>query len=313
MTGPVVVVGQVARDLAVRIEQVPAAGRTVDVLTRREMLGGKGANIAVGLAQLGVEVTLIAVVGDDLVGEQLLEQCARDAIDVRAVLRRPATESALMIDIVTADGRWRYLESVPAGTLLSPADVLVAADVLRRADTVIVQLQQPAAAALAALQQAGPGCRVVLDGVPEADDETRRRLLRSATVLRCDAREAELIARRPIPDPAAARAVARELLDAGPSLVVLAVGDEGNLAVWADGETLAPLIEESEVVDTTGGGDAFVAALTWSLIGGADPDHAVRLATAAAGLTVGRVGGRPALNADRVRRLAAHGAARRER
>lgn len=47
---PLVVVGQVARDLVLRIDQLPAAGGSVDVARRRELLGGKGANIAVGLA-----------------------------------------------------------------------------------------------------------------------------------------------------------------------------------------------------------------------------------------------------------------------
>jgi ribokinase len=91
-------------------------------------------------------------------------------------------------------------------------------------------------------------------------------------------------------------------------LIVLAVGEEGNLAVWEDGEVLVPLTDTA-VRDTTGAGDAFVAALTWSLLAGADPTRAVRSGTAAAGLTVGHLGGRPALTADRVRQLARTGTA----
>ena len=84
---PIVVVGQVARDLVLVVDQVPEAGGSVDVDRRRELLGGKGANIAVGLAQLGAAVALVGVVGDDLVGEQLLAQAARDGLDT---LGRPA-------------------------------------------------------------------------------------------------------------------------------------------------------------------------------------------------------------------------------
>lgn len=303
-----VVVGQIARDLVLAVQEVPDAGGSADVTARRELLGGKGANIAVGLAQLGAPATLIGVVGDDAVGDRLLEQCVRDGLDTRAVIRRPDTESALMVDVVTDDGRWRYLESVPPETLLTAADVQGAAGVLEQAEAVIVQLQQPAEAALVAVEVVGPDCLVVLDGVVQADEATRRSLLRAATVLRCDAREAELIADRPIPDTATARAVARDLLSAGPRLVVLAVGEEGNLAVWPDGEVLVPLTD-TDVTDTTGGGDAFVAALTWSLLAGADPTRAVRSATAAAGLTVGHLGGRPSLTADRVRELSEGGTA----
>ena len=105
MTGPVVVLGQIARDLVLAVAEVPAAGGSADVTVRRELLGGKGANIAVGLAQLGARVAVIGVVGDDAVGGSLLQQCERDGLDVDAVVRRSDTESALMVDVVTADGR----------------------------------------------------------------------------------------------------------------------------------------------------------------------------------------------------------------
>ncbi|PBJ29532.1 PfkB family carbohydrate kinase, partial [Mycobacterium avium] len=64
----VVVIGQIGRDLVLRIDRPPTAGESATVLRREELLGGKGANQAVGLAQLGVPVALIGVVGDDQAG-----------------------------------------------------------------------------------------------------------------------------------------------------------------------------------------------------------------------------------------------------
>ncbi|MFG1891405.1 PfkB family carbohydrate kinase [Micromonospora sp. NPDC049051] len=55
----VMVVGQVARDLVLLVDEVPEAGGTAPVRRRRELLGGKGANQAVGLAQLGAAVGLL--------------------------------------------------------------------------------------------------------------------------------------------------------------------------------------------------------------------------------------------------------------
>lgn len=59
----VVVLGQIGRDLALRTTRLPVQGGTEPVVERIERLGGKGANQAVGLAQLGVPVSLIGVVG----------------------------------------------------------------------------------------------------------------------------------------------------------------------------------------------------------------------------------------------------------
>ncbi len=292
---PIVVLGQVARDLVLTVDQLPEAGGSVDVGRRRELLGGKGANIAVGLAQLDVAVALVGVVGDDLVGEQLIAQAARDGLDVSAVRRRESCESALMVDIVTPDGQWRYLESVPPGALLTTEDIDQACDHLRAAQTVILQLQQPADAMLAALDALRPGCVVIMDGLPE-EQSTRDRILAAASVLRLDAHEAELLVGHAIPDESAARKAAAGLLDRGPDLVVLAVGTDGNLVAWASDAVLVPLFDASRVVDTTGGGDAFVATLAWALDRGEDRVRAARLATAAAGLVVAHPGGRPALD-----------------
>ena len=96
----IVVVGQVGRDLVLTVEELPAAGSAAAVLERQELLGGKGANQAVGCRQLGAEVGLVGVVGTDPAGEAVLAQAAGDGIDVGAVVRRSGAPTALLVDLV---------------------------------------------------------------------------------------------------------------------------------------------------------------------------------------------------------------------
>ncbi|MEU5722060.1 PfkB family carbohydrate kinase [Micromonospora sp. NPDC047738] len=288
------VVGQVCRDLVLVVDEVPGPSRTAPVRRRRELLGGKGANQAVGLAQLGVRPGLLGVVGEDEVGDRLLGQARSDGIDVAPVLRRAGTPSALIVDVVDADAHWRYLEDIPEATLLTEADVTGAAEVLSAARAVLVQLQQPLPAALAAARCAREADRlVVLDGAP-ADPAGATELLALADVLRADAREVELIVGDPPKDAGTGLRAGRELLARGPSLVAVEVAGEGNAFVWPDGERFVP-ISDTPTVDTTGAGDAFVAALTVSLLRGEPYEQVARHAVAAAGATVGHPGGRPAL------------------
>jgi ribokinase len=140
------------------------------------------------------------------------------------------------------------------------------------------------------------GNLVVLDGAP-ADGDAVDGLLACGDVVRADARETELLAGRPVPDAAAGLRVGRLLLDNGPRLVALSVGDAGNVFVWPDGDIVVPLAEV-DVVDTTGAGDAFTAALTLALLRGAEPAEAAHAATVAAAATVGHVGGRPCLTPE---------------
>jgi ribokinase len=201
------VVGQLARDLVLTVDRVPGAGTSADATGRREQLGGKGANQAVALAQLGIAPRLVAVAGDDVIGDVLLDQARRDGIDVGSVVRRRGTLTGLIVELLDADARWRYVQHLPPPVLLSEGDVLGAHRVIAGADAVLVQLQQPVAAALAAARIGREAGRlVVLDG--EVSD---RRLMAYADVVRADEREA--------------MGLDEQVLDEGPSLLALAQAD----------------------------------------------------------------------------------------
>lgn len=121
-----VVVGQLARDVVMVMERLPDAGSSGPVRERLEQLGGKGANQAVGLSQLGVPAALVAVAGDDPVGDALLARAAVDGVDVSHVVRRAGTPTGLIVEVLEDGGRWRYLEHLPQGVLLTEADVRAA-------------------------------------------------------------------------------------------------------------------------------------------------------------------------------------------
>lgn len=305
----VVVVGVVGRDLVVSVEELPQPGGRGPVRARLEGLGG-ALNQAVACVQLGLTAAAVGVVGDDDAGRVVLDEARRDGLDVTGVVARSGTATALMVDIVEGGGVRRVLEDVPDAVLLTAADVRGAAPVFRGSRAVLVQAAQPPAAVAEAVRLAArAGALVLLDGAV-TDEEVRREVLPTADVVRADAAEAPDLAGREVPDVPAALEVAGELLAAGPGLVALAVGSEGNVLAWPGGHVVLPLLG-GEPVDPTGGGDAFVAGLVAALLGGADPESAGWAASAAAALTVAHLGGRPELDPAQVDGLARE--SRRER
>ncbi|HZP52717.1 ribokinase [Actinocrinis sp.] len=300
----VVVFGQAGRDLVLPIDELPQPGASAVVHTHSEVLGGKGANQAVSFARLGIRVALVAVLGDDRAGDEALARARADGIDVSCVVRRTDTVTGLIVEILDREHRWRYFEDLPEAVQLTRADVEAAGDLLARSDAAVIQLQQPAAACLTAATMARKaGCRVVLDGAPQPDH--RRALLESAQVLRADGHEAALLTGRKIDGVKDAVHAAEELLGSGPEVVALAVEGKGNLVAWPQGHAFYPL-DDAQTVDTTGAGDAFVAALTTALALGEAPREAGRWAVAASALTVEHVGGRPRITAETLQaRLAA--------
>jgi ribokinase len=133
-TGTAAVVGQLARDLVLSVAELPGPGAAADAADRREQLGGKGANQAVALAQLGVRPRLIAAAGDDVIGDVLLDQARADGIDVSTVVRRRGTLTGLIVEVLDARAEYRYVQDLP---LLTVADVRGATRALATADAVL--------------------------------------------------------------------------------------------------------------------------------------------------------------------------------
>lgn len=290
----VVVVGQLARDLVLEVDALPAAGSAADVGTRHELLGGKGANCARAVAQLGAPVGLLAVAGDDPVGDEMLAQARASGVGTAAVVRRPGTGTGLIVECLEPQARWRYLQHLPEPVHVRPDDLDPAA--LRAADTVVLQGQQPSRTLADAARLArDAGARTVLDGAP--DEAHRDELLAHVDVLRADPAEAGLMVGDRPDDAGSALAAARALRRRGPGLVVLGAEGAGNVAVWDGGERTEPLADV-DVVDTTGGGDAMTAALAVALRAGAHPTRALRAASDAAAATVTHPGGRPRLSRE---------------
>ncbi|MFC7464568.1 PfkB family carbohydrate kinase [Brachybacterium sp. GCM10030252] len=293
--GGVLVVGQIGRDLVLSADRVPEPGASVDVSERLEMWGGKGANQAVGMRQLGTPVGLLGVVGEDEVGERLLASARADDIDVRAVVRRGT--SVLLVDVVDAEGRRRLFEHVPAEALLTGGDVYSAREAVARADTVCLQLQQPEPALLEAARLAtATGADLVLDGAPQTPEV--RALVGQARVVRANAHEGELLTGFALDTEEAALSAARGVLEEGVEVVAFGVADAGDLVVWAEGHRFLPHGTQ-RVLDPTGAGDAFLAGLVTGLRNGAAPARAGELAADCAASTVQRLGGRPDLSALR--------------
>jgi ribokinase len=75
--------------------------------------------------------------------------------------------------------------------------------------------------------------------------------------------------------------LAKALHGHGVGTVVITLGGDGALICDDDGVRSVPAVPAREVVDTTGAGDAFTAALSVALAEGKPTDGAVRFAAAA--------------------------------
>jgi ribokinase len=293
---PIVVVGSLNMDLVMRTERVPAGGETLAGHDFNTLPGGKGANQALACARLGGKVAMIGRVGDDGFGRTLCAGLAQDGVDVAAVLETPAVTTGVAVILVEDSGQNRILLAAGANGRLTAEDIDRAADLIRGAALLIVQLEVPLAAVRRAVALAGAaGVPVLLNPAPAA--ALPADLLAQVDLLVPNETEAALLTGRPAGGRDAARAAARILhgqVAPGSGRVVLTLGQDGVLVLDEKGERHHPAARVT-AVDTTAAGDTFIGGLAVGLLEGLELDAAIALGQRAAALCVTRPGAQPSI------------------
>jgi len=273
----VTVIGDSTLDVTVRPAAAPRAGD--DVPARISLSpGGQGANVAVRLARAGLEVRLATALADDAAGRLLSDALAADGV---AVLSVAAERSGLVISLLDAAGERAMLSD---RVTLDPGGVAAACAGADWVHCSVYPLADDATAdALAELlgslrpttiTSAGGGS---LPDDPALAARVRRRLSAAGVRLLIVGRdEASALLDRQLPSlPAAADALA----GAFPSVITVVTGAAAGSAAAGPGFALSvPAVEPATpMVDATGAGDAYVAALIVRLLGTDWPPDATTL------------------------------------
>ncbi|MGZ4463887.1 MAG: PfkB family carbohydrate kinase [Nocardioides sp.] len=251
--------------------------------------GGVGRNVAENLARLGTRTHLVAAVGQDALGDQLLSATSAAGVHVEHV-RRSARATGTYTAVLDADGELVVAVADMAATdELGPEQVHAARDLLAGAGLVVLDGNlAPATLGLAADLASDAGVRVVVEpvSVPKARAVaplvTADRPLFAVTPNRD-----ELTALTDLPARTDRQLLttARALHDRGVAHVWVRLGARGSLLSGPDGPTFLDPVA-AEVADVTGAGDAMLAAFCHALLAGDDPAAAAAYGHAAAALTV---------------------------
>ena len=269
----------------------------------RTGLGGVGRNIAHNLALLGADVELLTAIGGDHYAELVARSCESLGIGVSRALRVPESSTSTYVCISDERGDMALAVSDMAICgALTPEYFAAQLDVLNGAALVVADTNLPAAS----LRYLAEHLTVPLfvDPVSAAKTERLAGLLPRIHTIKPNALEAEILSGVPVVDRNSARRAARQIIESGVRQVFLSLGKEGFLAA-AEDETVWQPAPEAEVVNTTGAGDAMMAALVWAWLRGENLSRAAALGAAAAAITIeNEETVSPALSAEAVLRRA---------
>lgn len=262
----ITILGSVNLDFIIQTQTLPTAGETIGNGTFTALPGGKGANVAMMARRLGADVTLLACVGDDPQAGPALAMLKEADVDLSKVQRLADAPTGIAFINVSDDGENQIAVASGANMAFSPERLDAPSG-----DAIISQFEIPEETILAAAKNTeaffalnpspvGPDLAPFLDHV-------------------------ELIIVNQ-----GEYAHYEKSLAGFVGLIAVTKGGDGAELIKA-GELIASAQPpEVDIVDTTGAGDSFAAALTVAMIEGQEPQAALEFACAAGALTATRLG-----------------------
>ena len=277
----VAVAGEVITDL------VPAGEDGVF----RAAPGGSPANVAVGLARLGVPARMLARLSDDVLGRRLRAHLIGNGVDLSYAVAAPEP-SSLAIVALQADGSaaydfrvdgtadWQWTDDELTSALDGAAALHVGSLGLTTPPGGAVLRRLAARATATATVSFDPNVRQLLMGPPAEVLAVVHELLAVADVVKASDEDVAWLEPDKTPEE-----VAASWLSHGPGLVVVTRGGDGALASGRGSRAVSRPGVAVDVVDTVGAGDSFMSALLAGLarreLLGADRRDALRSLTAA--------------------------------
>lgn len=231
-------------------------------------VGGSPANVAVGLARLGVPARLAARIGNDPLGRRIRRHLDENGVDLSNAVAAAEHSSLAIVGIGedggadydfrvdgTADWQWRDDElskaldtsvaAVHSGSLaltMAPGADVVLAALTRVRETATISYD--------------PNCRPLLMGTRDKLLARVERVLAVADVVKASADDVDWLLPGTSPEQAA-----QDWLTRGPAIVAITLGANGVVAAARDAGVVRRPGHPVQVVDTIGAGDSFTSTL----------------------------------------------------
>lgn len=291
----ILVVGSLNMDLIVRVARLPRVGESLAVNNYVMIPGGKGANQALACARLGAEVVLLGKVGKDVFGERIVSSLSQEGVNTDHVIKDPKLPTGMGLVILNYQGANRALVAKGANANCRVEDWKAIVDnIIFGFDIILLQLEIPLEVVKYFINMAKDNnILTILDPAPACPVSPE--LFRKVDILIPNQIEAEFFSGQKVTNVKTAKLAAQKLLQLGPSIVIVKLGEKGVFLFTEEEQIYLPPIKV-KVVDTLGAGDAFAGALAVALARNGNFKEALRYANYAGALSVTKLGAQPSMS-----------------
>lgn len=262
----IAIIGSINLDIVARVKAFPQPGETITNATVNRFPGGKGANQALAAHRLGASVYMVGRVGDDPAADEALHTLREEGVDLSYCRTLKGISTGLAMIIVSDTGENQIVVAPGANAAFDAEHLIVP-----RSDAIIAQLEVPMQTIIKAAS--GSDGFFCLNAAPAKP--VPHELLKYVDLLVVNEIEAETLGKE---------------LDLYTGLLAITYGGEGAVLSRAGQQVAKAKPPSVNVVDTTGAGDAFTAALTVALVSGTQLQVALEHACLVGALTTTKMG-----------------------
>ncbi len=291
MKNKIVVIGSSNVDLLMKMDHLPEKGETVTDAEFFQVYGGKGANQAVAAARAGGNVAFVNCVGEDAYTPQMVQNYKNDGIDTRFVFTEKGIASGHALIMIGGAGM-NYLSVAPgANYKLTPAKIDEAMPVIDEAAMIVMQYEITAETIKYVIDIANrKGIPVLWNCAPARAFDVS--YIPKINILVLNEVEAGFLAGMQVENELDAEVAAQKLVSIGVEKVIITLGSKGAFVMTKTEKVSVPAYQV-EAVDTTAAGDTFCGAFAVALVEGKPMKAALQFASAAAAISVTRMGAQP--------------------
>lgn len=291
MKNKIVVIGSSNVDLIMKMDHLPEKGETVTDADFFQVYGGKGANQAVAAARAGGDVVFVNCVGEDAYTPQMLQNFINDGIDTRFVFQERGIASGHALVMIGGQGM-NYLSVAPgANYKLTPEKIDQAKSVFDEAAIIVMQYEIPVETLKYVIDLANArSIHVMWNFAPARAFDLS--YIPKINILVLNEVEAGFLADMQVENETDAEIAAQKLVDSGVEKVIITLGSKGAYLLSRT-EKISVKAYQVNAIDTTAAGDTYCGAFAVALVEGKTMKEALEFASAAAAISVTRIGAQP--------------------
>ena len=268
----VVVIGSINTDITLNVNEFPGEENTIIIHKHDFSVGGKGVNQSLGIKKMGVPVSLIGKIGNDLEGKNIISKLTFEGLDIDGVSKDNNSETGKAYIYLKKDGKSTVSIFPGANDKLSPEDIEKQKNLFKNSSYCLISTEIPENSIKKAVEIAkNNSAKIILK--PSSREKIDDDILKEIDIFILNKTEFEILYKQ----GKSTEERAEYFLKKGIKNIILTSKKDGYTLINKNIQKKFPPVDFPSI-DTTGSSDIFIATFTSYLIKDFSMEAAIEIA-----------------------------------